>query len=217
MKIKNFKTILFDFDGTLADTMQDLFLAWKRAFEDFEIEIKKEDYFPLEGMKLSEIAKTISKKYNLSADPLKILELKERYYLEKYSFSLYPGVLNLISSLKNREVKIAIVSASPLEKLVKTAPEEFLSKFDVIISGNDTREGKPSPEPYLMAMKKLNVLPSECIVVENAPLGIKSAKSAGAYCIAVTTTLGKEFLQEADKIISKIKALEKILFENSLQ
>jgi len=217
MKIKNFKAILFDFDGTLADTMQDLFLAWKRAFEDFEIEIKKEDYFPLEGMKLSEIAKTISKKYNLSADSLKILELKERYYLEKYSFSLYPGVLNLISSLKNREVKIAIVSASPLEKLVKTAPEEFLFKFDVIISGNDTREGKPSPEPYLMAMKKLNVLPKECIVVENAPLGIKSAKTAGAYCIAVTTTLGKEFLQEADKIIPEIRDLEKNLFENSPQ
>ena len=215
--MKNFKAILFDFDGTLADTMQDLFLAWKRAFEDFEIEIKKEDYFPLEGMKLSEIAKTISKKYNLSADSLKILELKERYYLEKYSFSLYPGVLNLISSLKNREVKIAIVSASPLEKLVKTAPEEFLFKFDVIISGNDTREGKPSPEPYLMAMKKLNVLPKECIVVENAPLGIKSAKTAGAYCIAVTTTLGKEFLQEADKIIPEIRDLEKNLFENSPQ
>ena len=215
--MKNFKAILFDFDGTIADTMQDLFLAWKRAFEDFEIEIKKEDYFPLEGMKLSEIAKTISKKYNLSADSLKILELKERYYLEKYSFSLYPGVLNLISSLKNREVKIAIVSASPLEKLVKTAPEEFLFKFDVIISGNDTREGKPSPEPYLMAMKKLNVLPKECIVVENAPLGIKSAKTAGAYCIAVTTTLGKEFLQEADKIIPEIRDLEKNLFENSPQ
>ena len=209
--------LAYDFDGTLADTMQDLFLAWKRAFEDFEIEIKKEDYFPLEGMKLSEIAKTISKKYNLSADSLKILELKERYYLEKYSFSLYPGVLNLISSLKNREVKIAIVSASPLEKLVKTAPEEFLFKFDVIISGNDTREGKPSPEPYLMAMKKLNVLPKECIVVENAPLGIKSAKTAGAYCIAVTTTLGKEFLQEADKIIPEIRDLEKNLFENSPQ
>ena len=215
--MEKINAILFDFDGTIAETMQDLFWAWRRAFGDFEIEIKKEDYFPLEGMKLSEIAKTISKKYNLSADPLKILKLKERYYMEKYSFSLYPGVLNLISSLKNKEVKIAIVSASPLEKLVKTAPGEFLSKFDVIISGNDTKEGKPNPEPYLMAMKKLNVLPKECIVVENAPLGIKSAKAAGAYCIAVTTTLGKEFLQEADKIIPKIKDLEKILFENFLQ
>jgi len=203
--------VLFDFDGTLADTMQDLFWAWKRAFEYFGIEIKKEDYFPLEGMKVSEIAKTISKKYNLFTDSLKILELKEKYYLEKYSFSLYPGVLDLISSLKDRKIKIAIVSASPLRKLIKTVPEEFLSKFDVIISGDDTKEGKPNPEPYLMAMKKLNVLPSECLVIENSPLGIKSAKSAGAYCIAVTTTLEKEFLQGADKIIPDIKNLEGIL------
>ena len=214
--MEKINAILFDFDGTLADTMHDLFLAWEKAFKYFEIEIKKEDYFPLEGMKVLEIAKTISKKYNLSTDPLKILELKNKYYLEKHSFSLYPGVLDLISLLKNKGVKIGIVSASPLEKLENTVPKEFLSKFNAVISGDDTKEGKPNPEPYLTAMKKLNVFPSECVVIENAPLGIKAAKASGAYCIAITTTLKKEFLQEADEIFNNIKEVLYLIKKNYL-
>ncbi|GAF86257.1 unnamed protein product, partial [marine sediment metagenome] len=98
-------------------------------------------------------------------------------------------------------------SAASRERLNETVPKNFLERFDVIISGNDTEKGKPSPEPYLVAMNKLRVLPAESIVVENAPLGIKSARSAGAYCIAITSTMDKSFLEEADKIIDNFSDL----------
>lgn len=201
------KAILFDFDGTLADTMKDNFLAWKKAFEKYNIEIKEEDYYPLEGTKLTEIARLISNKYRIEEEPSKIVELKNNHYLLNNSVSFYPGVIDIIDILK-KKVKIAIVSASPKEKLNKTVPKEFLEKFDVIISGEDSKIGKPDPEPYLNAARKLKTIPEECVVIENAPLGIKSAKKAGMYCIAIESTLDKKFLSEADEVICCFKKLK---------
>jgi len=72
----NVEAILFDFDGVLADTMEDNFIAWKDAFKDRGIEILREDYFPLEGMRLMNVAETIGKKYGLKDkdEYLKIME-----------------------------------------------------------------------------------------------------------------------------------------------
>jgi beta-phosphoglucomutase len=207
MELKNYKAVLFDFDGVLADTMEDNFFAWKKSFLDFGIDIKREDYFPLEGMKLIEVAKKISHKYNLQVDPSVIMNLKNKYYLEINKFSFYPGIEDLIEILSD-QILIGLVSASPRKKLEKTVPTYFLDRFNVVISGDDTENGKPSSEPYLSAMKKLNVSPEDTVVVENAPLGIKSAKSAGAYCIAIATTLKGEYLKEADKIVNNHEELK---------
>lgn len=205
------KAILFDFDGTLADTMNDNFLAWKKVFSDFGIEIKKEDYFILEGMKVLEIAEQLSKKYNQKINCENAVMSKNEYYLNNNSFSLYSEILEIINLLVKNGKKLAIVSASPREKLEKTLPKKFLEKFDVVICSEDYFNGKPHPEPYLNAMKKLNLNPEECIVIENAPLGIKSAKASGAYCIALTTTLDKEHLKEADIILTNHKELKENL------
>ena len=203
------KAILFDFDGVLADTLDDLFLSWKYAFSKFNVNIKKEDYFLLEGMNVLKIAKNISKKYGLIIDDYKkIVEIKNKFYLENHSFNFYDGVFELIEILKQENILIGIVSASPKEKLEKTVPKGFLEKFDVVISGDDVELGKPNPDPYLVAIKNLNLNPKECVVVENAPLGIKSAKSAGIFCIAICSTLEKSYLNEADIIIESFKDLK---------
>ena len=196
--------------------MEDNFLAWRKAFKDYGVDIKKEDYFPLEGMKLTEVAREISNKYNVHSDPETIVKLKNEYYLKNHSFCFYPKVIELIDLFKKNKNLLAVVSASPREKLDKTVPKEFLVKFDVIISQEDSTNGKPSPDPYLNAAKKLKISPAECLVIENAPLGIKSAKKAGMYCIAICSTLDKTFLSEADEIIDKFEDLEKLEIITSL-
>ena len=213
---KQIKAILFDFDGVLADTMEGNFLAWRKAFKDYGVDIKKEDYFPLEGMKLTEIARKISNKYNVQANPKTIVKLKNEYYLKNHSFCFYPKVIEFIDLFKKNKNRLAVVSASPREKLNKTVPAEFLVKFDAIISEEDSKNGKPNPDPYLNAAKKLEISPAECLVVENAPLGIKSAKRAGMYCIAICSTLDKSFLSEADEIIDKFEDLQKLEMITSL-
>jgi len=209
---KNFKAVLFDLDGTLADTMDDNFKAWRNAFEKYNVNIKKEDYFPLEGMNVFEIARVISNKYNINSNHEKIVRLKNDYYLKNHKFRFYSGAEELINSLKKKKL-LALVSASPREKLEKTVPETFLRNFKNVISGDDVENGKPNPEPYLKAMDVLSLKPEECTVIENAPLGIQSAKAAGIYCIAITNTLPKKELRLADKIVFNFKELEKLLLD----
>jgi len=211
MELKNLRAVLFDFDGVLADTMQDNFSAWKKAFQNY-VSLKKEDYFPLEGMQLKEIAKTIAKKYNIIINAEEIVNLKNKGYLEEHKFSLYPEVEKLVDLLKKKFL-LAIVSSSPREKLEKTVPNDFLKKFKVVISAEDAEKGKPNPEPYLKAIEKLRIKPEECVVIENSPFGIKSAKSAGIYCIAISSTLNKDYLKEADKVIDKISDLKRFFME----
>ncbi len=207
MKIKG---ILFDFDGVLADTMDDNYEAWRKALGNFGIGISKQDYFILEGRKLTEIAEILGSRHGILPENYqKVVDLKNKFYLDLHSFKFYPGVVELIGRLKNK-VKMCIVSASPRHKIEKTVPQEFLDKFDAIVSGDDTEKGKPHPDPYLIGCKKLNLLPHECIVVENAPLGIMSAKSAGIFCVGVSSTLSKDFLKDSDVIIEKFEDLENI-------
>jgi beta-phosphoglucomutase len=80
-------------------------------------------------------------------------------------------------------------------------PSDFLSRFSVVVTRETVTNTKPHPEPYLKASGTLGVKPSMCLAVENAPLGIKSAKSAEMLCVAICTTLEGENLEEADIVV----------------
>ena len=69
------------------------------------------------------------------------------------------------------------------------------------------KRGKPYPDSYLTAAKQLEVKPKECVVIENAPYGIKAAKAAKMFCVAVTTSLPKQYLKQADIICKKISEI----------
>ena len=133
-------------------------------------------------------------------------------YYKNHKFKFYSGAENLIKNLKKNKF-LALVSASPREKLKKTVPLYFLKFFDVIISGDDVKYGKPNPEPYLKAIEDLYLDSRLCIAIENATLGIQSAKAAKLYCIAIPSTLSKKELNLAEKIVGKLKNLEIILLK----
>ncbi len=93
----------------------------------------------------------------------------------------------------------------------KILPKKIYKLFDVIVAGNNVKKGKPHPEPYLKAAKLLNLKIDECVVVENAPYGIESAKCAGMYCIAISTSLPREFLTRADVVIDDIGKISSLV------
>lgn len=204
------KAILFDFDGVLAQTMEDNFNAWRAAFQDVGITIRSDDYYPLEGMNVVMLAETLIKKYRLSGVVSETLfQKKDDFYALHHRFTLYPGVSELIKKLKEKNIPIAIVTAGRMERLKKTVPHEFFDMFDAIITGDKTERGKPHPDPYYAGAKGVGRAPAECIVVENAPLGVQAAKAAGAYCIAIASTMPKKHLREADEIIGEFEELER--------
>ncbi len=106
---------------------------------------------------------------------------------------------------------MALVTGTSRDELQRMLSEEIQSYFSEIITGTDVIHGKPNPEPYQKALLKLNLNPIDAFVIENAPLGIQSAKAADIRCIALETSLPKEYLSDADHVFSSFDNLNQNL------
>ena len=115
----------------------------------------------------------------------------------------------LIDKLSSNNIKLGIVTAGLRERIFSSVPKQFLDMFDVIICGDDIAKGKPFPDPYLEGMKKLKLEPKDCIIVENSPIGVTSAKASGSYCIAICSTLNNVHLAKADEIFMNFDEMSK--------
>ena len=177
---KKVKGVLFDFDGVIARSMEDNYIAWKYAMDYFGIKIKRDDYFPNEGLTPLKVAETLFSIYNKQSSKKnyeKSIELKEHYYMKHHKFQFYPGVEYFVNKLKLKEISIGIVSGGAIKRLKSTVPKDFLDLFDAIITADYTEKGKPFPDPFLAGLDQLGLSREECVVIENAPLGIKSAST----------------------------------------
>jgi len=100
-----------------------------------------------------------------------------------------------------------LVTGTSRHEARKLVPGDLWDCFDVTVCGSDVHNGKPHPEPYLKAIAKLNVKPHQALVFENAPFGIRSAKAAGLFCLALETSLPYLYLKGADAIFSSFKEI----------
>jgi len=213
----NFKAVLFDFDGVIADTLTYHVQAWQQVFEKYKLKISPQDIYLLEGRIAEDICRLMAKQKGLSLDAATVREItrqKRAIYRQITRAAVYPDTRRLIEYLNQTSVKKALVTGSILKNIEPVTGTDFLKNFDVIVTGDQVAHTKPHPEPYLLAAKRLAVKPEECIVIENAPSGITAAKRAGMYCIAVKTTIQDEqYLKEADLIVEAISKIpmEKLL------
>lgn len=199
------KSILFDFDGTLADTMTCHWEAWLAAVRPALPAITKEEYFLLEGKSLKEIAgHLVPERKNDSSYLEKIIYLKVAYFRNNCSpASLYPHVEEVVDGLFNDGLLLGIVTSSNSAQL-EIFEKRYISVFEkmsVIITGEMVKKGKPDPEGYMQASTYLAVAPDDCVVIENSVLGVTAAKNANMRCIGITNTLSRKSLDAADLII----------------
>jgi beta-phosphoglucomutase len=206
--VGRYKAILFDMDGVVTDTMKFHYEAYHRAFEQLGLNVTELDVYLTEGMPSLEVGRELVKKYHVPVSEGRleqVVEEKRELYrkLAAGHTRVFPGVKDTIRLLRDNGIKLALVSGSNRTSVTGVLGEVGLTDaFDAIVSGGDTDRGKPYPDPYVRAMEMLGVLRQNCVVIENAPLGIKSAKAAGVdYIIAVTTTLPEQYLSEADDIM----------------
>ena len=140
--------VLFDFDGTLARTMEDNFNAWKAVAGQYGVELKPEDYYPIEGTRVDELAQRFFDSARFSDSQRRELAVqKDRYYLDHHRFEFYPGVEAFVGRLRTAGVRMAMVTAGHVDRITNSVPSGFIKQFDLVVMGNMTREGKPSPEP----------------------------------------------------------------------
>ncbi len=213
MKIfqKNLEAVIFDLDGVIVDTMPFHARAWQDTFKRFGIKVTKKEIYLREGEKWDKTFFDILKKHkiNITKDIKKeVFKHRENVFKNILKIRVFKGAPAVIKHVKGRGLKLALVTGTPRKEVKRILPHDLYKLFDVIIPSDEVRHGKPHPEPFLKALKRLKVRPDKAVVIENAPNGIKSAKAAGIRVIAVETSLSRHYLKEADTIIKSLTELK---------
>jgi len=206
------KGILFDFDGVVVKSMEQHFAAWQKAFAEKGVHITPEEFFILEGQGIYTISQLIGKKHGLSDREIEaVRNRKVNYYNQFMTIEFYDYFNDLLDHLRNKQVPLGIVTGGTRERVNKIVIQYFDHTFSAIVTVDDVARGKPHPNPFLKGAELLKLPADHCIVVENAPLGIKGAREAGMTVIGITTTLPAEQLKEAHYVASDFKEVEKII------
>jgi len=206
------KAVIFDFDGTLVDNMGIHYESFVKALKGM-VKIKPMDIFMLEGGNIFSITAELLSGLNLDEYEIKRIIQKKRAIYEKMSKNLQmrPDAARLIRKLKRLNYRIGLATGSPKEVVLSTFSQRKVRLFDHITTSDETKKPKPDPEPYLKCAEGLGVNPEECVAIDNAPLGIESAKSAGMISIGLLSTVPREYLKRADFVIENLREAEDII------
>ena len=221
--------IIFDMDGVLIDAMPFHAEAMRIAInEETGHNIDKKIVYLLEGMPGPELIKEIFKRDNISnkdGDDLaeKISKRKKELFKQIQKSQAIEGAKELIEDLRYCNCLKALVSGASTKEIETILDENIGPKsFDVVIAGDGIEEGKPHPSPFQTALQRMNLKPSEAIVVENAPLGVEAAIRAGIeYIVTLNNTpldISSDFKgitsfvdREKDKIFKDTKSASNFL------
>jgi beta-phosphoglucomutase family hydrolase len=207
------RTILWDMDGVIADSYYFHFAAWQETFAQRGIEFTKEDFIKLFGARNDFIVDTVIGRGLPERDIKIIVQEKEENFRRKVTGKIkpFPGVIRLLNAIKKGNFKLGLISSTPKENIDLVLSELNLKDiFDCVVYGEEVSESKPSPEIYLLATKRLEVMPNDCVVIEDSPLGVKAAKAAGMRCLAITNTHPRQKLEEADRIVDSLENVDLI-------
>ena len=202
------EAIIFDFDGVIGRTLEDSCTAWAQACAEYGITFDREEFLLAEGRKSTEYISAVLHRHGMpTALAESLAERKNEIYREIHSFAFYEGVEHFIQELHTRGLKTAVVSGGSRARLLKEPSGSLLRQLDCMVTGDDVARGKPDPEIFRKASEALGIRTERCLVIENAPLGIKAAKAAGMQCLAVCSTLPAFRLVEADDIFQTLTDL----------
>lgn len=203
------KAVIFDLDGTLIDNNSYHLKSWKKYLENIGRNISDEEYNEnFNGRTNKDVIEYIYGANLSDEDILKYSLEKEALYREIYQPFIEPvkGLITLLEILQSKNIPMAIAT-SGIQPNIDFMFEHLPVKkyFKVIVNSSHIKKGKPDPEIYIKTASLLGVDPKNCLVFEDAVVGINSAKTAGMKVIAIATTHPKEELKGADMIIDDYK------------
>lgn len=200
--LNNIEAIIFDVDGTIADSMW----MWKQIDIEylgrFGIELPPDLQKNIEGMSFRETAHYFKEHFSISDSVEKMMSDWNAMAANKYRYEipLKEGVLTFFDECRRRGVYLGIVTSNSAELLGYLLKAHNLENFfDVIITGSDGLKGKPAPDMYLEAAKRLAVSPKKCLVFEDIIPGILAGKSAGMKVCAIDDLYSRDVILEKKK------------------
>ncbi|HEY8805519.1 MAG TPA: beta-phosphoglucomutase [Clostridium sp.] len=211
------KAVIFDLDGVIVSTDKYHYQAWKKMADEEGIYFDKLINEGLRGvsrMESLEILLRKSQKTYKQNEKDELAQRKNHYYRELLNClttkDILPGVSKVLEFLKERGIKIAIGSSSKNTPFIleKIGLESY---FHAVSDGNDIKRSKPDPEVFLLAAKKLQVIPEECLVIEDADSGIEAALAGGMKAMGMGSAANNE------KADYRVKDLTNFNFEEVLK
>jgi beta-phosphoglucomutase family hydrolase len=180
LKNPNAKALIFDLDGTLADTMPSHYLAWLEVSNSYGFHFPEDLFYKLAGTPTFKIVTILNEMFNKNMDPLETHHQKENAFL-KYIKTIQPiaPVMNLVTTYYGKiPMSVGTGGVSDIAQLTLEAinAEKY---FDIVVTANDVRNFKPAPDTFLRCAELMGVDPQYCEVFEDSDLGIEAATSGG--------------------------------------
>ena len=204
------KAFIFDLDGVIVDTAKFHYLAWKELANELGFDFTEEQNEDLKGVSRVaslEILLNIGKIKLSNERKEELLKEKNEQYLgyiaKMGQDEILPGIKNILQYLKGNEIPFSLGSTSKNARLILRILGLY-DLFDAIVDGNDVSSAKPDPEVFLIAAKKLNKDPHDCIVIEDAQAGIQAAHNANMISIGIGD---KKVLNEARFVLNDTSKL----------
>ncbi len=209
------KAAIFDHDGVVADTARLHFKAYNLALAKYGIQLKEKDFELIQGRRSKEIAMIAEKSSGKKLDDksrLKAKEDKDRTYrkIARDHLKLVKGASDFLTMLRKNNIRCALASSSVKKNIDMSFRKLKLKRyFDAVVTGEEVINGKPHPDIFLKAAKRLNIAPKDCVVFEDAVSGIIAAKRARMRSVALLTTTGRKKLASAgaDMIIKDFRQI----------
>ena len=205
------KGVLFDMDGVLVDSETFICRAAIEMFREKGLIVNVIDFQPFVGMGENRYLGGVAENYHLQID---ITQAKARTYqiyedLAKGNLHPLPGAIELIEKCRSMGFKLALATSTDKVKMEINliAIGLTVNSFDATVNGLEVERKKPFPDIYLKASSNLGLEPGECLVVEDAVVGVQAAHEAGCRCLAVTTTFKRDELKEADWICDSLLSI----------
>lgn len=191
-KFVDVKAALIDCDGVLYDSMKNHTRAWVKLMKKNGVKCTRDEFYLYEGMTGAEIIKLVFKKgtgKNITDEEAwEYYKVKGRYFKELGEPDMMPGATEVLTTLKNAGIRNVLVTGSREPSILERIAHDYEGLFiEERVTAHDTKRGKPNPEPYLKGQQKAQAASNECIVVENAPLGVQAGHASGCFTIGVTT------------------------------
>ena len=201
--------VLFDMDGVLVDTEEFICRAAIMMFEEMGLRARPSDFIPFVGMGENKYIGGVAEKYGLLID---IAEAKSRIYeiyenITRDRIKPLPGALEFLGICRNKGFRLALATSADRIKMGINLREIGLKEEDFMFAADGlmVERKKPYPDIYLLAAEKIGLKPGECLVVEDAPSGIRAAREAGCRILAVATSFRRDLIKEADWICSSLE------------
>ncbi|TAL15019.1 HAD family phosphatase [Patescibacteria group bacterium] len=207
------QAVIFDMDGVIVDTEPLTDEHHKQYLQELGADLDAKPFEPQRGMNSRGTWEVFKTMYGLEHDIDFLIESGRERYMEHLKtldeLPIIDGVSELIHQLHATGYRIGLASSSNPKRIKLFLNQLGLTDFfEVTVSGDDVKHGKPAPDCYLLAAKKLGVNPEDCVVIEDATFGVRAAKSAGMKCLGFAgLPHNDQDLSEADLIITDFHKL----------